>query len=104
MADVFRKPMSFPTDRSQQELLAAPDEDLTERLGPSGTIVYMPGCDRLTYAKARTLVDHAVKEMARIYRRAIEKGLKLYVNNRRVEAFDPTYSMANARHTRILDI
>jgi hypothetical protein len=42
--------------------------------------------------------------MARVYRRAIERGLQLYVNNRRVEAFDPTYSMASARHARFLDI
>jgi hypothetical protein len=48
-----------------------------------------------------TLVDHATKEMGRIYRRWISKGFKLYVNNRLVEAFDPTYSMPSARHTRI---
>ena len=63
----------------------------------------MPQCDRLTFAKANTLVDHAVKEMARVYRRSIGAGLKLFVNNRQVEAFDPTYSMHNARHTRIED-
>lgn len=104
IADLLRKPMSYPNSREEQELLASSDEDLSERLGPSGTIVYMPQCDRLTYRTAKTLVDHAVKEMARVYRRAIERGLQLYVNNRRVEAFDPTYSMANARHARFLDI
>jgi hypothetical protein len=103
VADFFRKPLSYPADKNEQKLLAAADEDLTERLGGSGTIVYMPECDRLTYATARTLVDHAVKEMARVYRRAIAKGLKLYVNNRIVEAFDPTYSMPNARHVRFLE-
>jgi len=104
IADLFRKPMSYPTGREEQELLASSDADLAERLGPSGTIVYMPQCDRLSYRTAKTLVDHAVKEMARMYRRAIERGLRLYINNRRVEAFDPTYSMANARHTRFLEI
>jgi hypothetical protein len=64
----------------------------------------MPECDRLTFAMASTLVDHAVKEMARIYRRALGNGLSLFINNRRVEAFDPTYSMSNARHTRIEDL
>jgi hypothetical protein len=103
VADFFRKPMSYPADRSEQKLLASGHEDLEERLGQSGTVIYMPECDRLTYATARTLVDHAVKEMARIYRRAIAKGLKLYVNNRIVEAFDPTYSMPNARHVRFLE-
>jgi len=104
VADIFKKPMIYPTDRTEQELLAPGGVDLEERLGRSGTIVYMPQCDRLTYAKVSTLVDHAVKEMARVYRRAIGTGLKLFVNNRRVEAVDPTYSMPNARHTRLDDL
>ena len=85
VAELFRKPMVYPSDRGEQDLLAPGDEDLQERLGRSGTIVYIPQCDRLTYAKASTLTDHAVKEMARVYRRAIGSGLKLYVNNRRIE-------------------
>jgi len=101
VADLFRKPMSFPSDRSEQQLLAEPDEDLIDRLGRSGTIVYMPECDRLSSAKAQSLADHATKEMARVYRRAIGAGLRLFVNNRRVEASDPTYSMPNARHARL---
>jgi hypothetical protein len=39
--------------------------------------------------------------MGRIYRRYVDRGLRLYVNNRLVEAFDPTYWMKSARHTRI---
>jgi hypothetical protein len=104
VAELFRKPMVYPTDKNEQELLAVGDDDLNQRLGDSGTIVYIPQCDRLTNAKASTLVDHAVKEMARVYRRAIGSGLSLLVNNRRVEAFDPTYSMPNARHTRLEDV
>ena len=104
VAELFKKPMVYPKDQSEQELLAPGDNALDERLGRSGTIVYMPQCDRLTYAKASTLVDHAVKEMARVYRRAIGTNLKLFVNNRRVEAFDPTYSMPNARHMRLEDL
>jgi hypothetical protein len=104
VAELFTKPMVYPTDHKEQDLLAHDDASLGDRLGRSGTIVFMPQCDRLTYAKARTLVDHAVTEMARVYRRAIGTGLKLYVNNRRVEAFDPTYSMSNARHTRLTEL
>ena len=37
----------------------------------------------------------------RIYRRHIAKGLRLFVNNRRVEPFDPTYFMKEARHTAV---
>jgi DNA mismatch repair enzyme (predicted ATPase) len=104
VADLFTKPMSYPKDRADQRLFVTHKDNLAEGLGDHGTIVYMPECDRLTFAKASTLVDHAVKEMARVYRRAIGSGLNLFVNNRPVEAFDPTYSMANARHTRIEDL
>ena len=103
IADLFRKPLSYPTNRSEQQLLAADGASVADNLGATGTIVYMPECDRLHYAKASTLVDHAMKEMARVYRRAIAAGLRLYVNNRLVEAFDPAYSMPNARHVRFLD-
>ena len=103
VAEIIQKPMSVPRDRSQQTLLAEANYSLREVLGRSGTIIYMPSCDRLSYAKANTLVDQATKEMARVYRRAIGNGLRLFVNNRQVMAFDPTYSMANARHHQYLD-
>jgi hypothetical protein len=103
VSEMFTKPMSFP-DKHEQVLFAEKKDDLRERLGKSGTIVFLPSCDRLTFAKARTLCEHAVKEMSRVYRRFLAKGIKLYVNNRLVEPFDPTYSMASARHTRIPDI
>ncbi len=104
VADLFCKPLTYPTNRSEQELLVADGESVADKLGASGTVIYMPDCDRLHYAKVKTLVDHAVKEMARVYRRDIARGLRLYVNNRLVDPFDPTYSMANARHVRFLDI
>jgi len=102
VTDFFTRPMSFPKDRSEQRLLAPNGgEEISEALGRSGTIVYMPECDRLTYARDRTLVEHAVKEMARVYRREIGKGLKLFVNNRLIDAVDPTFSMPSARHTKV---
>ncbi len=101
VASVLIRPMSFPSVHDAQTLLATSRDELRERLGQSGTIVVMPECDRLTYKKAQTLVEHAMKEMGRIYRRFIAKGVKLYVNNRQVEAFDPTYWMPTARHTRV---
>jgi len=102
LAELFVKPMGWPTDQNEQELFAVDLDDLRERLGGHGTIVYMPACDRLSSRKARTLGEHAVSEMARIYRRAISGGLRLYVNNRRVAAVDPTYSMPDARHVKML--
>ncbi len=102
VAAILMTPMSFPKNpQDSQTRLATTREDLPDRLGASGTIVFMPDCDRLGYKTSKTLVEHATKEMARIYRRFIDKGLRLFINNREVEAFDPTYSMASAWHTRV---
>lgn len=103
VSDMLVKPMSFP-DRHEQALFTEKHDDLKARLGKSGTIVFLPSCDRLTFAKARTLCEHAVKEMSRVYRRFLAKGIKLYVNNRLVAPFDPTYSMSAARHAKIPEI
>ena len=103
VARLFMETMVFP-DKNEQDFLATSQENLDEVLGASGTIVFLPNCDRLRYAKAQTLVDHATKEMGRVYRRLLAKGVALYVNNRKVEIFDPTYWMPSARHTRIRDL
>jgi hypothetical protein len=103
VSDTLTKPLSFP-DKGEQALFAESNGDLRARLGKSGTIVFLPSCDRLTFAKARTLCEHAIKEMARVYRRFLAKGIKLYINNRLVEPFDPTYSMVAARHARIPEL
>jgi hypothetical protein len=93
--------MTFPKPEAQA-LFARNSDQVVELLGKSGTIIYMPECDRLTYRKTQTLVEHATKEMARIYRRQLADGhVKLYVNNRRVEVVDPTYWIPSARHTSI---
>ena len=100
VSDILIRPMTDPKNRESQTLLAENHEMLKVQLGRTGTIIFMPDCDRLSYRRAKTLVDHAVKNMGRIYRRYIEKGLKLYVNNASVNAFDPTYWMVSARHTK----
>lgn len=104
ISTILTEPMSFPISREEQVLLATDEKSLVGRLGSSGTIVFMPSCDRLMFRKAKSLVDHAVREMSRVYRRQIAGGLKLYVNNRVVEAFDPTYSMQNAWHERFIEV
>jgi hypothetical protein len=103
VADLFRKPQVFPKNVADQELLTGPHDEVEDLLGSSGTLVYMANCDRLSYAKAQTLAEHATKEMARIYRRFIADGIAIYVNNRRLTAFDPTYAMSTARHVQFLD-
>ena len=96
--------MTYPK-ADGQEILCRDAAELPERLGSSGTIVFMPDCDRLTYRKkVGTLVDHAVKEMARVYRRQLDKNLKLYVNNRLVEPSDPMYQMKTARHNYVPEL
>lgn len=101
ICNILTSPMSYPKNADDQELFETDVERLPERLGRSGTVVFIPSCDRLTSKTAQPLVDHATKEMARVYRRYLDRGLRLFVNNRRVEAFDPTYWMENARHTRV---
>lgn len=100
LVQLVTAPMRYPSDASDQRILASRGSDLADALGASGTIIYMPDCDRLSAKRDRTLVDHATKDFAHVYRRHIARGLKIYVNNRLLEAVDPTYAMENARHTR----
>lgn len=102
--NILVKPLSYPDPRNPQkpiDLLVNDPNRLEELIDPSGTIVYIPRCDRVSHRKASTLVDDATKEMARIYRRPLARGLKLYINNRRVDPFDPTYWMESAWHARV---
>lgn len=98
-------PMAYPKNPGElQDVLCRDATELPERLGTHGTIIFMKNCDRLTFRKVRTLVDNATREMARVYRRHLDRGLKLYVNNRLVEAFDPTYQIKSARHHRLPEL
>jgi hypothetical protein len=102
VVEILTQPLSYPKNpRETQTLFAEGEEELRERLGRSGTIIYLPDCDRMSPRKAQTLAEEAIREMGRIYRRFIDRGVRLYINNRRVEPFDPTYWMKSARHTRI---
>ena len=101
VAHVLTKPLAYPRDPAGQDLLAGDEDELLDAMGKSGTIVFIPDCDRLTFKRAQTLAEHATKEMARIYRRQLGNGLRLFINNRRVEPFDPTYWMKNARHVSL---
>jgi len=100
LAGLFMEPMGYPRNTADQRVLAPRGIDLGEALGQSGTIVYMPNCDRLSARTERTLVDHATKVFAHVYRRYIAKGLNILVNNRLLTAVDPTFSMPTARHAR----
>jgi len=101
VTDFLSRPMSFPKDHAEQKLLAPAGVAVKDAMGHSGTIIYMPDCDRLSWSTAKALVEHATKDMARIYRRKIAEGLSIWINNRVVEAVDPTLAMSNARHARV---
>jgi hypothetical protein len=101
VATFFTTPMMVPRNALEQDIVAPRGVDVEEAMGTSGTIVHMPNCDRLSSRTSKTLVEDATKTFAHVYRRYIDKGLKLYVNNRVVEASDPTLSMHTARHTKI---
>jgi hypothetical protein len=97
--NILTQRMEAPRGLGDQELLTSDANDLTDLLGPHGTIVFVPDCDRVTYKEAKALYESAAREMSRIYRRMIAEGLKLYVNNKVLEPFDPTYWMKESRHT-----
>ena len=46
--DMFTRPVGFPKDATEQQLVAPAGTDAYEQLGTHGTIVFMPDCDRLT--------------------------------------------------------
>lgn len=102
--EILVRPMAYPKNADEQDLVAESDEALIEQLGDSGTIVFIPNCDRLTFRTVKPLVDDATSEMARIYRRFLKDGQNLFINNRRIRPFDPTYRMEEAIHASIAEL
>lgn len=100
VASIICRPMVWP-NRDEQQLVAEVEEEVSEALGRSGTLVYIPDCDRIDAAKARTLAERAMKDIGRIYRKFIDNGLKIWVNNKLVQSFDPTYWSQNSRHVHV---
>jgi len=100
LIEILTSPMTYPRDPDSQELLTRDPTQLTEALGRSGTLIHIPDCDRLTYHKAATLTQHATNEMARVYRRFLGRDRRIFVNNRPLIPFDPTYWMDGAWHTK----
>ena len=104
VVDILTSRMDYPRNAEDQELLATSDAALSAALGGQGTIVYMPNCDRITAKDSKNLYELAAREMSRVYRRAIGSGMRLYVNNKLLEPFDPTYSMATSRHVHVPEL
>jgi hypothetical protein len=100
VASIICKPMVWPS-RDDQHLVADAEDEVYEALGGSGTLVYIPDCDRVDAVKARTLAERAIKDIGRIYRKFIDNGLNIWVNNKIVQSFDPTYWSQNSRHVQV---
>ena len=64
LVQLITAPMRYPSDASDQRLLASRGTDLADALGASGTIIYMPDCDRLSAQRDRAS------------RRPCDKGLR----------------------------
>ena len=64
-----------------------------------GTLVHVTACDRLTYKMTKPLVEHS-RYLGRVYRHKLwESGVRIYVNNRLIEAEDPLFLNNSARHS-----
>src|SRR5438067_73998 len=52
VVEILTQPLSYPKNpRETQTLFAESEEELRERLGRSGTIIYLPDCDRMSPRK-----------------------------------------------------
>lgn len=60
----------------------------------TGTIVRWEKCDRLSYKNLKNLTDNLSKELGRIFRYAIWKGIRITVNNQEVLPIDPLFLKA----------
>lgn len=61
------------------------------RRAPSGTLVQWSRCDRLRFKKASTLARKLRPVLARMYRRALDKGLVIQVNGIAIAPVDPLF-------------
>lgn len=104
IVDILTTRMDYPRNAADQELMATSDAELSTMLGDHGTIVYIPDCDRITVKDSKKLYELAAREMSRVYRKPIGSGMKLFVNNKPLELFDPSYAMEESRHTGVPEL
>jgi hypothetical protein len=64
-----------------------------------GTAVILERCDRLEHRRISTIVEHLVRDLARIYRRFLGRRLTLRVNGEPLVPYDPLMLMAAASVT-----
>jgi len=82
IAAIFTKADGFPKDAAHPKSSGHLRNQLPDVWGDLERRFH-PECDRLSSKTARSLVEHATRDMARIYRRQLGEGLRLYINNRR---------------------
>jgi len=61
-------------------------------VGNSGTLVVLSKVDRLSDTNVSQFAIKLSKDISRIYRKFIESGIEIYVNDKKLEAFDPLMS------------
>lgn len=83
---------TYPKGDEQDEHLLS-----TSAWPDHGTLVVVSDCDRLSYKQTRPFVEHSW-ELGRIYRHKIWQGVRIYVNNRLIQAVDPLYIHEDSRH------
>jgi hypothetical protein len=66
--------------------------------GVSGTLVVWERCDRLDNRRISTLERKLAAELGRRFRHFIWKGVRLTINGAHVDAIDPLYLHASAKH------
>ena len=65
IAELMTRSMAYTRAHLDHEWITDSEDELLDHRGKAGTIVFIPDCDRLTYNKSQSLVDHAGREMAR---------------------------------------
>ncbi len=68
-----------------------------KRTTATGTVVRLLKCDRLEYKRPSWFARRLQDELGRIYRRFLDKSLRLSVNGNRVTAVDPLFLQTSAR-------
>ena len=62
---------------------------LNESVGEIGTVIILTNIDRLSDTNVSQFATKLSKDVSRIYRKFIESGIEIYINDKKLEATDP---------------
>ena len=102
VVDILNRPMIWPRNPPRDADVAGRQPRSSAReAGPVGDYHLPPGVRPAQLQEGTNASRSRHQGNGPHLRRFIDQGLRLYVNNRRIEAFDPTYWMQSARHVRV---